>query len=99
MRYEDVIRPTVNTLIEGKSVVVDGLFARSVNRKEILDAVRDIPCTKILIVLDTPLEDCIQRNANRSYPLPEFMIRDIHGSFETPSLNEGWDEILHCNNE
>ena len=98
MRYEDIIRPTVNTLREGKSVVVDGLFDRLINRKEILDAVRDIPCAKILIVMDTPIDDCIQRNANRPYPLPEFMIRDIHDSFEPPFLEEGWDEILHCNN-
>lgn len=94
--YEDLIRPTVGTLQEGKSVVVDGLFNRLASRKKILDAVSNISCEKILIIMDTPIDECLQRNANRPNPLPEFIIENVHDSFEQPSIDESWDEIMYC---
>ena len=95
LQHKELIEPTLKALQENKNVVLDSLFSRILQRKLILEATKDISCRRILIYINTPLEECIRRNAQRPNPLPEFMIRDIHNSMQPPTLDEGWDEILY----
>lgn len=85
----------VKVLQSSKNVVVDSVYTKIVWRKDILEATKDIDCKKILIFMDTPLEECLRRNARRPNPLPDFMVRDIYGSIEFPTLDEGWDDIWY----
>lgn len=94
-KYLELFPYIIKSISENKNVVVDALFTRISQRKLILDATKDIDCKRILIYVDTPLEECIRRNAQRTNPLPEFMVRDIYNSIEIPTLDEGWDEILY----
>lgn len=95
LEYSELFPYIVGSIFEGKNIVVDALFTRVSQRKLILDVTKDIDCKRILIYMNTPLEECIRRNAQRPNPLPEFMIRDIYNSIEIPTLDEGWDEILY----
>lgn len=94
-QHKELVSPIIHSLLMGENVVVDALFTRIIQRKMILEATKNINCEKILIFMDTPLEECIRRNTQRPNPLPEFMIRDIYNSIEIPTLDEGWDDIWY----
>ena len=93
-RHCELIQPINATLRTGKSVIVDSVFTRIEWRKMILKSISDIPCKKLVVFMNTPLEECIRRNAQRQHPLPDFIVSSIHHSFEPPTLDEGWDEII-----
>jgi tRNA uridine 5-carbamoylmethylation protein Kti12 len=95
LQHKELVKPIWKILQQDQDVVVDALFTRISQRKLILEAIKDIDCKRILIYMDTPLEECLRRNAQRPNPLPDFMIRDIYNSIELPTLDEGWDEILY----
>lgn len=82
-------------LRSGKSVVCDDVNVYKAYRKNILNAVSGIDCRKVLIVLTTPLDECLRRNANRKCRLPDALIHGINGAYEPPTLEEGWDEIVY----
>lgn len=94
MRHNEMISPIVEALTNGENVVADSVFAYVKQRKMILDAVKDIPCRKVLIHMTTPLDECLRRNANRKNHLPDFVVESFFQSIEPPTLDEGWDEII-----
>lgn len=81
-------------LAEGCNIVCDGLLLTSKDREQILKEFDGISCRKILVVLSTPLEICLERNRNRKARLPDFVIRQSHQRYEAPQENENWDEII-----
>lgn len=94
LRHIDMIPPILEALTNEKNVVADSVFTRVKQRTAILDAIKDFPCKKVLMVMSTPLDECLRRNANRNNRLPDFVVEAIHQSFEQPTLEEGWDEII-----
>ena len=80
--------------LETCNVVLDAMFIRKRWRRELLD-ILDIDCKKILIVLDTSLEVCIERNIIRGEYPSNGAIRHLAKEYEEPTLDEGWNEILH----
>lgn len=94
IRHTDMILPIVEALTDGKNVVADSVFSHVKQRTAILDAVKDIPCRKVLVYMTTPLDECLRRNANRKNRLPDFVVESFYNSFEPPTLAEGWDEII-----
>ena len=93
LQHKELVPLVVEALHNGRSVVVDAVYAERRHRTDLLSAVTDIPCQKKLIFMATPIDECVRRNAHRINPLPEFMVRDIYNSFESPNFDEGWDEI------
>lgn len=89
--------PALQALQEGKSVILDSTNLRVNVRAKILQAVTDIECNKVAVFMNTPLEECIYRNANREARLQDFVIESTHRSLQPPTLDEGWDEILIIN--
>lgn len=94
IRHTDMIPPIIEALIDGKNVVADSVFSHVKQRTAILDAMKDIPCRKVLVYMTTPLDECLRRNANRKNRLPDFVVESFYNSFEPPTLAEGWDEII-----
>lgn len=83
-------------LLSGHDVVLDDLHTRLEWRQDLLSALQDIPCKKILIVMTTPLEECVRRNAQRQEGrLPDFVIYHLNQRYQPPSLEEGWDDIQY----
>lgn len=93
-RLEEFIRPAIETMQNGKSVILDTTNLRVNVRAKILKAVEDIPCRKFVVYMDTPLDECIRRNANRECRLQDFIIESTYKSLQRPTLDEGWDEII-----
>lgn len=79
----------------GFNVVYDNLNITYERRIELLLAIKDIPCKKILIVMTTPLEVCIHRNAERKNRLHDSVIYHLNTRYCPPSLDEGWDDIWY----
>ncbi len=98
-KYADTVRSQMwsdiaKDLRDGYSVVVDDLHTKLKWRQRLLSAVANIDCKKILVVMSTPLDECLHRNANREMRLPAFIVENIHSSYEPPTRDEGWDEII-----
>ena len=93
-RLESFMRPAVKALEEGKSVVLDTVNLRVNVRKKVLQVLASIPCKKVVVFMDTPLDECVRRNANREAHLPEHIIQSTYRALQKPTLDEGWDEII-----
>lgn len=85
----------VEDLQNGHNVVCDDLHTTKEWRENTLKALTDVDCRKILVVMTTPLEECLKRNANREARLPDFVLYDLNEKFELPTLDEGWDDIWY----
>lgn len=93
--HEQMWGNIVADLVAGNDVVCDDLHTKKQWRQDILDALSDIECKKILVVMDTSLEKCLHRNANRATCLPDFVVCDLYNKYEPPTLDEGWDKIIY----
>lgn len=93
-RLAEFMRPALEAIREGKSVILDTTNLRVNVRAKILQAVTDIQCRKVVVYMNTPLEECIRRNAAREAHLPEHVIQSTYRALEKPTLEEGWDEIM-----
>ena len=83
-------------LQENKSVLCDAANLTVKKRAEIMDLIKEIPCQKIAIYMDTPKEDCLERNKQRSeeQQVPAVAIHTAAKRFEMPTLAEGFSEII-----
>lgn len=53
-------------------------------------------CRWTCLIMDTPLEECLERNARRERQVPEFVIKKMSGVLERefPSHDEGFETII-----
>ena len=79
----------------GQSIVCDDVHTKLKWRSGFLTTTADIPCKKVLVVMTTPLDECLQRNANRKFRLPNLVVENSYKNMEPPTLDEGFDEILY----
>ena len=87
----------LSSLQSKENVVIDDLNITKASRTILLKNLKSASCKKILIVMDTPLKECLRRNNQRSWPakLPEDVIINIYNLYESPSVDEGWDKIIY----
>lgn len=80
----------------GKSVVCDDLNITKSDRISIIKALRGINCQKILHVMTTPPDLCVERIREREqWKVPACVVLHCLNYYEVPSLDEGWDEIVY----
>lgn len=81
-------------LINGKNVILD---ATNLNRRKrihfLSNELRYVPCEKVCVLFATPYEICLKNNAARDRKVPEHVLEKMIKNFETPCLQEGWDDI------
>lgn len=58
------------------------------------DVMRQIGGAWIGVVVDTPLDECLRRNAARDRVVPEEVIRNMHSKYVPPSLDEGFIQLI-----
>lgn len=90
----EFIRPAVAALRDGNNTIMDSTNLRISERKNILQAVADISCKKVVVFMNTSLQECLYRNAHREARLSEIAVEGMHRIMQKPTLDEGWDEIL-----
>lgn len=82
-------------LRSGLTVICDDLNTRVKWRQGLLTTISNIDCKKVLVVMNTPLDECIKRNTNRKERLSDFIVIRTYERYEPPTLDEGWDEIIY----
>lgn len=75
-------------------VCVEGVYNSRRRRIELLEACKHRAERKVCIWLDTPVEVCLERERNYRRR-PDGIVLSHAQSFEPPTLDEGWDEIIH----
>ena len=92
---ELIYQRIITDLSNGFNVVYDAPHTKIKHRVDTLEHLAGVYCTKVLIVMKTPLDECLRRNSRRQGHeyIPEPIIHDFYNSFEPPNLDEGWDEI------
>lgn len=80
-------------LSSGKSAVYDACNINYKRRMEFLKSLNKIHCEKIAVLMATPYEVCLERNAQRERKVPEHVIKRMYMSWNSPYWYEGWDDI------
>lgn len=80
-------------LTSGKSAIYDATNISYKRRMEFLKSLNKIPCEKIAVLMATPYEVCLERNAQRERKVPEYVIKRMYMNWNTPYWYEGWDDI------
>ena len=76
----------------GRDVCVEGVYGEADERIRLLKACQN-QSPKVCIWLDVSLEESIEREKNgRKRPFVPMYLH--HVTFEPPTLEEGWDEII-----
>lgn len=93
--HQDMWFNALCDLQNDKSVVIDDLHTTLTMRSDLLNVFSNVNCEKVIIVMKTPFDVCIQRNVNRTARLPNFILRSLYERFDLPTLEEGWSEIIY----
>lgn len=80
-------------LASGKSAIMDSTNINYKRRMEFLKSLNKIPCEKIAVLMATPYEVCLERNAQRERNVPEYVIKRMYMNFWVPAKYEGFDSI------
>ena len=80
-------------LKSGKSAIMDATNISYKKRMAFLAELANIPCEKICVLMATPYEECVKRNAMRERNVPEHAIERMYLNFQCPHYFEGWDDI------
>ena len=80
-------------LSNGKSAIYDACNINYKRRMAFLAELKNIPCEKVCVVIATPYEECLRRNAERDRKVPEHVITRMYHNFNIPYWYEGWNDI------
>ena len=97
MNYYSVnkfIHSSLKNVHDGKSIVIDSTNIYRNDREKILRDVQDVNCKKVLVYMNTPLKECLYRNAHREARLPDHIVNRLHTELQKPTFDEGWDEMI-----
>ena len=80
-------------LKNGYSAIFDATNISYKKRMAFLSELKNISCNKICVLMATPYEECLKRNAEREHKVPENVIERMYRSIDIPWYYEGWDDI------
>jgi len=92
--FETLYARARENIKNGKNVVVDATNVVKEDRAKLLENFADLDISRKAIVVQTPIEICIERDKNRDRTVGEDVIFRMVESFELPSKEEGFDEII-----
>ena len=97
MRLQEIYDNIIYDINHNTDVILDYIFLTTDARLRLLDKIKELDCKKILLVLNTPLEECLIRNRNsdRDHHLADGHIKLLNKRYQPPSLDEGWDDIIY----
>lgn len=84
-------------LLDGKNVMIDSVYMDKQTRKYAIDALQDVADVH-MVVMDTPIEICKERNAKRVRPVEDWVYDTLGREQASPSLDEGLKSIHHFDN-
>lgn len=93
---EKVFKEVEKKIKEGlliKNVIYDATNINYKKRRTFLQKINKIEVEKIAVLVATPYEECLKRNANRDRKVPEEVIKRMYFNFYIPQYYEGFDNI------
>lgn len=81
-------------LRNGKNCIYDATNINYKRRMAFLQELKNIPCEKICVLMATPYETCLERNAKRDRCVPEDVIKRMYMNFDPPHVYEGWNDMI-----
>lgn len=91
--FVELHRRIKDCLKEGNNAIYDATNINYKRRMAFLAELKNIPCKKVCILMATPYEECLKRNAERERKVPEHVIERMYRQFNIPYWYEGWDDI------
>lgn len=76
-----------------QDVIFDATNISYKKRRAFLDKLKNYRVKKIAVLVATPYEECVKRNAARDRKVPEEVITRMYHNFYIPQYYEGFDEI------
>lgn len=107
VHFDDIRARTVSEQYEkcnqaaakaGGEICVEGVYNTRTRRAALLEAVKDQPGPKICVLIETPVDECLRREARfrrRNAGVVLYQAR----IFERPTYEEGWDKIITISEE
>lgn len=97
--HNDIIFSTlyeraIKFLTDGKDVLIDTTNTTVETRKKALSHFANLSIRRRAIVVDTPVETCINQDASRRRNVGKNIILKYAETFTYPTRNEGFDEIV-----
>lgn len=82
-----------NFLRNGYNVIYDACNINSKRRQHFINSLDGIDCTKEAHIIALPYDMVLEQNKNRDRVVPEYVIKRMYKSWQTPAKWEGFDEI------
>lgn len=95
--FETLFDRARSFLKDGKDVVIDATNVNVVERAKALEHFKDLQVKRIAIVINTPINKCIEQDLNRNRTVGKFVIEKFAKIFTKPTKEEGFDEIICIN--
>lgn len=93
--FAEVEKRVKENLAKGKHVFLDSTSVKVKNRRESVEKYKDYSSELICVVIDTPFEESVKRNASRERVVPEFVLERMRDQYTVPSRQEGWSRVVH----
>ncbi len=90
--FEEVEKRIKDGLQQG-NVVYDACNINYKKRRAFLQKLNKMEVEKIAVLVATPYEECLERNAQRERKVPEEVIKRMYFNFYIPQYYEGFDDI------
>lgn len=97
--FKTVENRIINGLKNNKNMIYDATNINYKRRMAFLQKIRKLKIEKIAIMVATPYEDCLIRNAQRERKVPEEVIKRMYYNFYVPQYFEGFNDIQIIHNE
>lgn len=91
--FVELHRRIKECLKSGKNACYDATNLSYKKRMAFLQELKNIPCEKFCVLMATPYEECLKRNALRERKVPNYVIERMYRQFDPPYWYEGWDNI------
>ena len=85
-------------LLEGKDVVIDATNTNIEDRTKTLLPYKDLDIKRKAIIVQTPVETCVERDKRRRRVVGEDVINEYLNNYTPPTKEEGFDEIVVVKN-
>lgn len=98
LRILDKAQEKIYQLLNNKqNIMVDSCFIDKKSRQYIINALNKV-ANIYLIMIDTPIDICKQRNSYRKKPVEDWVYDKMIIQEERPSIDEGFKKIYYFNN-
>lgn len=97
--FKEAERRLKTNIEAGRNVIFDATNINYKKRRDWLNRFNKYAVKKIGILVATPYEECLERNAWRERKVPEEVIKRMYFNFYIPQYYEGFNDIQIVHNE